>query len=627
MFIGGAVNSGHAAVQITIPSEEYKFVNPVTICRMPHPPVHICQKLVATEYTIEELLYYTNSFIYATGGEGQTGEFRVPPCVVDQIARGGKTTILRMLFNRFKEFGYCPIYISFNGNFKLRTDETHLEAILRTICCQFCDMASIPAEAKIYIDQKQLLDHISSTRENRPVILLVDELNTLAKGDQLEEAAALFLKCHFLDAFGYYFIFSTHIPMSIDQQEVCKVTVPTVSANSNNSESEMKNRYGLLSQFIYSISNRRCIYITMPLSTNIEELRLMAEDLNSITGCQVALYGGIPSLIYCVLHEPKEVSIRHRYDIANIRTKLAAVEQPKQVLAAFVSALIDGIISPEISLFKSFGYVRYDYVKDRDFIYWPLCYIECIFSDFKLKEMELPNKMVKHLSEKLKTFSGMAKSGLDWEIIVQFSLLFHCLNSQLNDTKGPFEIVWNAPPKAVSLVNMPSECQTLDAFHRWWINYLKTASFVLPCVVLMESTFVSFPHVDGFIIDITDRTKYTIYVYQCKLKTGYPTKNLPSWIKKGYLIQGDAANKCIGSKRLNTWNYLNKDEILELLGVSLSPLYPSDWVTTDADITTNSRKRSRTSLLALENILLDISGTLIIDCDLSYDNCRINCRW
>jgi hypothetical protein len=53
------------------------------------------------------------------------------------MARGGKTTILEHLFEQLKKTAEInPVYINFNGNFKLKPGESHSEAILYLIAEQ-----------------------------------------------------------------------------------------------------------------------------------------------------------------------------------------------------------------------------------------------------------------------------------------------------------------------------------------------------------------------------------------------------------------------------------------------------------------------------------------------------------
>ena len=52
---------------------------------------------------------------------------RIPPLVFSRLARGGKTTLLRLLFDELKhdeKKRYAPIIIDFNGDFERRKDES-----------------------------------------------------------------------------------------------------------------------------------------------------------------------------------------------------------------------------------------------------------------------------------------------------------------------------------------------------------------------------------------------------------------------------------------------------------------------------------------------------------------------
>jgi len=75
-----------------------------------------CQHLVAAEYSVQTAMTIISLKSPIVDDEG--GSIRVPPLVLSRLGRGGKTTMLHVLFNQLKASGkYAPIYISFNGGF------------------------------------------------------------------------------------------------------------------------------------------------------------------------------------------------------------------------------------------------------------------------------------------------------------------------------------------------------------------------------------------------------------------------------------------------------------------------------------------------------------------------------
>ena len=93
-----------------------------------------CDSLVNVEGSIEAAM---NIEFQIDRCGATSGDNLVPPLVVSRLARGGKSTFLRVLFDRLKRQGYVPIVINFNGSFARRPGESNLEAVLRLVCIQF----------------------------------------------------------------------------------------------------------------------------------------------------------------------------------------------------------------------------------------------------------------------------------------------------------------------------------------------------------------------------------------------------------------------------------------------------------------------------------------------------------
>ena len=60
------------------------------------------------------------------------------------------------------------------------------------------------------------MDHIERTAAGKPVVLLIDELNILSKGEPLDATVSQFLKTNFLDQKDRYLVFTSHILMDLD---------------------------------------------------------------------------------------------------------------------------------------------------------------------------------------------------------------------------------------------------------------------------------------------------------------------------------------------------------------------------------------------------------------------------
>jgi hypothetical protein len=187
-----------AAATILIPDDR-PFTKSVRDC-LNYPftskskPDKICADLVDFE-----LLEAVSTVEKECAEEGIESFHRVPPLVYSRLARGGKSTFLRRLFDELKRRDYTPIAITFNGYFALQRNETGLEALLRLIALQLTDLNTISGDVKVSMEK--LLEHIDRSAQecgSKGVVLLIDELNEL-QGGALDPGSSVFLKKYFLD--------------------------------------------------------------------------------------------------------------------------------------------------------------------------------------------------------------------------------------------------------------------------------------------------------------------------------------------------------------------------------------------------------------------------------------------
>lgn len=104
------------------------------------------------------------------------------------------------------------------------------------------------------------------------MVLLIDELNILCRGEPLDAAVAQFLKRFFLDQKDRYLVFTSHILMDLDDD------------NSGT--------------YWSTPSPQDYFSVHQPLSIDENLLRAMSEECRSLTSVEISLLGGIPSLIY-----------------------------------------------------------------------------------------------------------------------------------------------------------------------------------------------------------------------------------------------------------------------------------------------------------------------------------------
>jgi hypothetical protein len=141
------------------------------------------------------------------------GSYRVPPLMISRLARGGKTTTLCLLFDELKRKGMHPIFITFNGsaNFQLRNGESQCATILRLIASQLVNIG-VQESQRLVCDESALDNYIG----NEPFVLLIDELNALAA--PVDAEAGSLLRRLFLDKENRYLVFTTHVPIDIEQK-------------------------------------------------------------------------------------------------------------------------------------------------------------------------------------------------------------------------------------------------------------------------------------------------------------------------------------------------------------------------------------------------------------------------
>ena len=244
---------------------------------LPNYPEIECPKeyLVGVDKTVEEAITIIQNNLSRV--------HRVPPLALIRMSRGGKTTILK-LYEYFEgnESDFLPIIISLNGDFKERTDENSIAALIRIIACQFVDIIPQKIGDNYVCNEQDLLDYIDGISTGRSVILFIDELNKLRL--PLDPEVSNFLKKNFLDRLGRYLVFTSHVVLDIDPSKYDQ-PVNSIRANDYMYQSS-------------SGSNRPIEIVHMPRSTDKDKLRAMSSQCSAVTSVEITLYGGLPSLLF-----------------------------------------------------------------------------------------------------------------------------------------------------------------------------------------------------------------------------------------------------------------------------------------------------------------------------------------
>jgi hypothetical protein len=478
---------------------------------------------------------------------GESGGYRVPPLVISRLARGGKSTFLCLLFDALKGCTTATgekvsvMIVSFNGSttFAPVDGESQTDALIRNIVRQVIDPSV--DQKKISCSEKDLDDFIGSS----PFVLLIDELNALSHCLNIE--AGSFLRRLFLDKANRYLVFSTHVPMTLDQT---------------------------FSNSFMAGSARGVKAVSLPISTDLELLQQMpgCEAINAAT---VALYGGIPSLIFSV-KGLGEMTPTVRFDSIGLRKKLCEDRvDMKELLMHFVKAVVTGKQNEKLQLFFQFSTcaIHVDGLR----MTWPICYIKCILDLFEETEV---TRFIKDECGNLEVQARREFSGIDWECIINISLAFRCLHQQFFGSLSPFNMVDMEEKPLARVFKLPGTCVTVEASMSYVKDHLQPSSPSSLCLVLPSNA--TFPEFDGFVAysprNVHGTRTITFVGFQAKLGSGSPrlafeSRNDP--ISRRVVLRGHALERMSSQ---NGWEFWNKHQIqTDLLVISLNDLYPGSW--------------------------------------------------
>jgi hypothetical protein len=429
--------------------------------------------------------------------------------------------------------------ISFNGSttFKSVSGETQKNALIRNIVRQLID-ASVD-QTRITCSEEALDEHIGIA----PFVLLIDELNALSVC--LDDDAGSFLRRMFLDKRNRYLVFSTHVPMVVDEMSL---------------------------NIFMTGSSRWVKTVCLPVSTDLKKLQQMPE-CQAINAATVALYGGIPSLIYSVFGL-NEITPEVRFSTSRVTlTRLVQGDvDVDTLLKDFVRAVVTGDMCPTLELL-----FRFATTLPGAKMAWPICYIKCIIGLFDHTPV---TRFILDECNSLEMHARTSGSGKDWESVINISLCFRCLHQQLFGGQGPFAMVDSGVKPLALALTLPGTCVTIEGAIRF-LNHKLAPSTQCSLLLAVPSSSV-FPFYDGFLAFITPSqqaaTATTIVGFQAKLGKGMPkARDTSTEISRGLVLQGKANT---GESQKNGWEYLNEHQIKnDVLVFSLCNLYPGSWNT------------------------------------------------
>jgi hypothetical protein len=463
-----------------------------------------------------------------------SGSYRCPPLAFCRLSRGGKSTVLNELFKRLQSMRINCILISFNrnGGYQPRSGESQRNAILRMIAARLVTSCSPQQMVDIECDETALDNYIGL----EPFILLIDELNALSTGPVDSDGRQL-LRAMFLDRPNRYLVFSTHIPLTVDDD----FTHAALSTGTG---------------------TRGCRVVPMPVETDLRMVWTMDGCDHNVTSAEVALYGGIPSLIYSVKHlnEMKPQERFNREDFSSFNSDM--------LLGELLTELVDGqrlTVHRNLRCFDAFSSVP-----ESGLIQWPLCYISCILR--KCPETEIRTELVGCIAS-LEALCQTLESGKDWEVIVQFALILRCC---YHERDYPFHKIEEYVPSGCLPDVTVFKPFARDSAGAHAEIKRHCAGLKGPTLVVVIPRYAKFPLFDGFVAFHNPGKDLYVSGIQMKLGRAVPKArgNSFQWVSRGYLVRGLPAE---ASYDTDFWHYLNSAEINHLLGCSLGAIQPRQW--------------------------------------------------
>jgi hypothetical protein len=306
----------------------------------------------------------------------------VPPLVYARLSRGGKATFLKLLFHALKDrYRLVPILIRLGDGFMRGVNESQLDALIRQVSNQLTDANPQDPFSHTY-SATWLLEHIEKTSGGASVVLMVDRLDGLS-GGHADPAVTDFLVSNFLDRDKRYLVYTTTAIFGLDE------TLFDRGAR----------------------TPRAYRTVRQPFSVDLEALRAMSPECAAITPTEVALCGGIPSLLYAANTNPAE---RPAITFASQQLAVAVpAEEQNRVLGEFIrEVLIGWARHPGVRRFD-----RFASMPEVGRVSWHICYIRSILGMFTALD-DIP-LYPSDLEVGADTAAGRSQCGVDWPLVVQ----------------------------------------------------------------------------------------------------------------------------------------------------------------------------------------------------------------
>ena len=203
---------------------------------------------------------------------------------------------------------------------------------------------------------------------------------------------------------------------------------------------------------------------------------------------------------------------------------------------------------------------------------WPPCYVSCIITLFS---QSIPGvETLKSAFKALETYQEALDNDKWWEELVAIALILRCCVASGRRYQGPFGITTssNAVGSFVSFYKFVEEIQTLEMARNIIDQQVRNVTSEMGSFIIFVPSFANFPQLDGFVV-FTKMGQTKKIGYQCKYGRDGSYGQKPEWLDHAILLRGSAFDS---SSLTRGWEYWNKEEVIEFLGVSFKILYPDD---------------------------------------------------
>jgi len=501
--------------------------------------------------------------------DASDGPTRVPPMAFSRCSRGGKTRALLELANLTYTTQYqgdqlaVPVFfVSFTDYTPLDDDDQ--EDPLKALLVRIAFAGHKSSQAQMALSQadrgKQFKDFrrkynvtesdISEWLDDSPALLVVDELNNLAKlnekDNQEMKKFAEFVKQAFLAPQGRCFVFSTHIVSTLGCLGVY------LEYNTN--------------------SDRGVIHQKLPLVQNLSTALGLKPTLHGPR--EVVYYGLMPGLIHDRYVYTGRSFPKWKFALDQCNDK--SPEELKNAFHAILASLLTGRLKT-----REFGDVPVqlhaflDASSSEDGseeVRWSPHHLEYILSNLRLGD-----RNDNHLSESMSKLCKMLldskeSSGEGWEGLFVLFLLARCLTAGWQTgvlpeftfaTQGPLKVLYNQPYEGVL-----DNCQSWDDLKCG----IRPGSE--PALSVYYPTHSRFGAYDAILLFTESKEIKRIIGYQLKEGKSDATQPTEREFYRSFVVKGASPN--LASTRQG-WHILSDNDIEKFFGVSGKYWTPKEW--------------------------------------------------